>query len=89
MFLLNQNHRNAQHDPGLYLFKCGVEIQREQYGDIYKIISAFLPADATHFSQVRKEVNQYTFGKEDRCDKIKEDIEKIYHALPDKELNFY
>ncbi len=89
MFLLNQNHRNAQNDPGLYLFRCGVEIKKEQYVDIYKIISAFLPADTSHFSQVRKEVTQYTFGKEDQCDNIKERIEKIYQTLPDKDLNFF
>ena len=89
MLLLNQNNRDCRTDPGLYLFQCGIEIRKEQYFDIYKILSAYLPSDVSYFSEVRKKVHEYTFGKEKSPEKLKEEIKALYKELPDIDLNFY
>lgn len=68
MFFLNQNNRDARVDPGLFLFRCGVEIKREQYGEIFKIMHTHLLEDANRFSLIRKELYQYTFGKSNLFD---------------------
>jgi CDP-glycerol glycerophosphotransferase (TagB/SpsB family) len=89
MFLLNQNGRDALKDPGMYLFRCGVEIKKEQYGDIFKIISAYLPSDTSYFHTIRKEVSTYTFTEKKNTDALKDEISKLYHLFPDSDLNFY
>lgn len=89
MLLLNQNNRNPQKDPGLYLFKCGIEIRKDQYHDIYKILSAYLLSDVSYFSEVRKNVYDYTFGKEKNEIDLKTEIEALYKVFPEKDLNFY
>lgn len=68
MFFLNQNNRDVRVDPGLFLFRCGVEIKREQYGEIFKIMHTHLLEDANRFSLIRKELYQYTFGKSNLFD---------------------
>jgi len=62
MFFLNQKKRDSKKDRNLFLFRCGVEVQPEQYSEIYSIIESALPFDAERFSRIRKEVYQYTFG---------------------------
>ncbi len=66
MFFLNQNMRDASTDQGLYLFRCGTEIQPHQYDDIYAVIEKELQDDQK-FSTLRKEVYQYCFS-EDACE---------------------
>ena len=89
MLLLNQNNRDSSSDPGLYLFQCGIEIHKEQYFDIYKILSAYLPSDVSYFTEVRKKVYEYAFGKEKSPAWLKEEIKALYKKLPDIDLNFY
>jgi len=89
MLLLNQNNRDSEKDPGLYLFKCGIEIRKDQYHDIYKILTAYLPSDISYFSDVRKNVYEYTFGKEKNEIDLKAEIEALYKVFPEKDLNFY
>lgn len=64
MFFLNTKRRDARTDKGLFLFRCGVEILPENYKDLYAIIDANLEKDQEKFSQIRREVYEYTFGKE-------------------------
>jgi len=59
MFFLNAGGRDRQTDPGLYLFRCGVEVRPEEFSRIYEIIEENM--DQTHLSPVRKEVYEYTF----------------------------
>lgn len=89
LLLLNQNNRDVHKDPGLYLFKCGIEIRKDQYHDIYKILSAYLPSDVSYFSEVRKKVYKYTFGDSKSASVLKKEIEALYKVFPDKDLNFY
>lgn len=62
LFFLNPNNRDAKKDPGLYLFRCGKEIQKEEYARIYEIIDDYFHFNLHPFSQIRKEVYTYAFG---------------------------
>lgn len=79
MFFLNKQNRDAKTDRGLYLFRCGVEIRPKLYPEIYKIIEKSLPKDK-EFAGIRKQVWDYTFGKERRFADIKADIIKAYNS---------
>jgi len=89
MVLLNQNNRIADKDPGLYLYRCGIEIRRNQYPDVYKILSAYLPTDGAHFENIRKTTTEYTFGLPLTDNELKEKIDTLYKTFPEQELNFY
>lgn len=52
--------RNAHLDPGLFLFRCGIEVP--EGANIYAFIEENL-RDDTRFSAVRKEAYAYTFGE--------------------------
>jgi hypothetical protein len=75
LFFLNQNTRDALHDPGLYLFRTGIEIKREEYAKIYAIIDHFFQFELRPFSQIRKDVYAYAFGHRKLLEEIKEKIE--------------
>lgn len=89
MFFLNQNNRDSKSDLGLYLYRCGVEIKREEYPQIYSIIALHLPSDNKDFSEIRREVYAYTFGKEKQWDTLRQEILDTYKTLPDEELDFF
>ena len=89
MFLLNQNARDSQKDPGMYLFRCAVEIKKDQYHDIFKIIKAYLPSDRSYFTDVRKEVERYTFYEDLPLEEWKKNIFQLFSTFPDEEINFF
>lgn len=64
MFFLNQAKLDSKKDRNLFLYRCGVELMPEQYGDFYKILEQQLPFDQELFGAIRKEMYQYTFGKD-------------------------
>jgi teichoic acid glycerol-phosphate primase len=88
MFFLNEGERDAKSDPGLYLYRCGVEITPKHYPEIYKLIQYHLPADKEDFSAIRKQVYEDTFGKEKDWKALRLEIENSYHLLPDPDLDF-
>lgn len=74
MFFLNQNNRNVENDLGLYLFQCGIEIRHEDYQNIYPIIKKHLSSDTRVFTPLRKQVYDYTFGREKNWPELREEI---------------
>ena len=62
LFFLNQNARDPLTDPGLYLFRCGIEIKKKTIDKIYKSIDDFFQFELRPFSEVRKDVYSYAFG---------------------------
>lgn len=89
MFFLNQTKRDQKKDLGLFLYRCGVEIQPESFHEIYSRVEEEIPNDALHFGQIRKEIDEYTFGARKSEEKLKEEIAQLYKYFPDKDLNFY
>lgn len=80
MFFLNKQKRDPQNDRGLYLFRCGVEVLPQQYTFLYKLIEESLPSDKERFSQVRKEVYDYTFGAERPFTALRQEIIAAYNS---------
>lgn len=72
MFFLNKQKKPA------YLFRCGTEIYPEDFHKLYTIIEKNLPKDKETFSDIRKGVYEYTFGKERAFADIKKDIVAAY-----------
>ena len=88
MFFINHSERSALSDPGLALYKCGVEIRKEHYSNIYSIIEASCKNDS-RFHEIRAKTYNYTFGPRKSAETLKKDIEKCYEKFPDPDLNFY
>lgn len=80
MYFLNKQKRDAKSDRGLFLFKCGTEISPDQYHSLYQTIDKTLDNDAAHFTDIRQEVYDYTFGKERPFQEIKADIITAYSS---------
>lgn len=79
MFFLNKQKRDPKADRGLYLFRCGVDVKPDAYPLLYKFIETNLEGDQERFSQVRKEVDDYTFGSEKSFPQIKSEIIAAYN----------
>ncbi|MCE5315950.1 MAG: hypothetical protein LLG04_01125, partial [Parachlamydia sp.] len=82
MFFLNKFKKDPAKDPEAYLFRCGVDITPETYGELYKIIERHVPKDQERFSEVRRQVYAYTFGEERPFADIKADVEKTTQEAP-------
>lgn len=89
MFFLNQNLRDAKDDPGLYLFRCGIEITPAQYSDIHQIIDHYLHFELRNFSEIRKEVYAYAFGHTKSLEEIKKEILGLYPLFENQDLSFF
>jgi CDP-glycerol glycerophosphotransferase (TagB/SpsB family) len=63
MVFLNPNRRDPKNDPGLFLHRCGITVNPENYDKIYDLLD-----DQAQLSLVRKEVYEYTFGNVKQID---------------------
>lgn len=88
MFFLHPPHREKTVKTP-YLFRCGIEIKPEQFSEIYTIIDHFFQFELRNYSEIRKEIYTYTFGKEKGLSALKQEIEHLYSLFPDPELNFF
>lgn len=82
MFFLNKFKRDPGLNPEVYLFRCGIDIAPEQYGELYSIIEKHLSQDRERFREVRQRVYDYAFGEERSSADIRADIEKAYGDPP-------
>ena len=80
MIFLNKQRRDARTDRGLYLFRCGVDIKPDAYPLLYKFIEVNLPTDKERFTNIRREVYDYTFGKARDFQEIKQEIIAAYQG---------
>ena len=89
LFFLNQNARDPSTDLGLYLFRCGVEIPPEKYGQIHQVIQHFLQFEVRDFSKIRQEVYNHAFSLPKDLKTLRQEITSYYATLPDDDLNFF
>lgn len=89
LFFLNQNQKDTLKDPGLYLFRSGIEIHPEDYSDIHEVIERYFQFELRDFALLRKEVYSYAFGTPKPLNQLKTEIEQIYLIFPEPELNFF
>lgn len=83
MFFFNQNNRDPESDQGLYLFRCGIEVKREDYPHFYTIMKKHLSSDTRQFTPIRKEVYDYAFGKEKNWTDLRDQILATYPKFPE------
>lgn len=79
MFFLNKYKEDPQKSPYIYLYRCGRNIFPEEYANTYAIIEEELAADK--YRAIRKEVCDYTFGKERTFEEIRDDISSVLHIF--------
>ncbi len=89
LFFLNQNKRDLKKDKGLYLFRCGVSIDVEDYPSIFSIIQASFKQDQTSLQKRGQEVYHYVFGEEKNESEVKEKIISTYSSYLENEKNFF
>ncbi|MBI3211196.1 MAG: CDP-glycerol glycerophosphotransferase family protein [Simkania negevensis] len=89
MFFLNQNQRDLKKDKGLYLFQCGVSIERHEYNQIFQIIEKNLPKDQERYQKIREEVYCYVFGKGENEKHIKERVRKEVEEVLDERFDLF
>lgn len=78
MFFLGDSHEDEE---GRYLDRCGVNIPRDRYRQLFDIMEEALPSDEERFSKIRQETYDYAFGKERPFSEVKADICKEYERL--------
>ncbi len=88
LFFLNQREKDATQDLGLYLFRCGVEIKKEDYPQIYQLMERFLQFELRSYSEIRKEVYHYAFGHS-TLDQLQREIHQAMTLFPEKDLSFF
>jgi teichoic acid glycerol-phosphate primase len=84
MFFLNHTNRNPQTDRNLFLYRCGIEIKRYEYEQLYSIMATSLPSDQERFFSIRKQIYDYTFGEDVLPEVLKASIQQAYLS-PKKE----
>lgn len=81
MVFLNQRRLDRAKDASAYLFRCGVVIPPQDYVRIYALIKDALPYDHQLFSSIRKEVYDYTFGKQKTTTALREEFANMLQTL--------
>ena len=82
MFFLNPLGRDAKTDPGLYLFRCGVEIRAEEYTKIYSIIRQHLAHESSSLGIIRRNVYEETFHKSKKMNNLRKEISDSFSKFP-------
>lgn len=80
LFFLNKQDRDPSDTRGLFLYRCGIDIRPKQFSELYKIIDANIDDNEDGFSTIRKDIYDYTFGKERSFTAIKNDIINAYNT---------
>ncbi len=74
LFFLNKQKRCPETDRGLYLFRCGTVIEPDQLPNLFQIIAKSIKQDQNLYAEQRKQVWDYTFGRERPLDQIRKEI---------------
>ncbi len=86
MVFLNENKRDPKLDLGLYLYRCGIHLLPEEYPQIYQRIENLLPYDQGLFSESRREVCDFAFGKAEEGSPLKKGVETLLTRISDDDF---
>lgn len=86
MFFLNPNDRDQSSDQGLFLYRCGREIKKNEMGDIFSIITN---EGQEELSKIRQEVYKYTFAQDLSWKKVETSLSDALRDITEDELPFY
>lgn len=67
MYFLNSQNRDSEKDPGLYLYRCGIELKPQDYEKLFSIDEETRALDQKRFGSVRKQLYEYTFAESLAC----------------------
>lgn len=85
MFFLNPNKRDMTKDKGLYLFRCGVSIQPEEYETTFNLMQE----DCSQFQKIQEEVYGYVFGEKRNKEELKQKIVSTYERFLEDEFHLF
>lgn len=74
MFFINKFKRNPGWDRRLYLTHCGHLINPAEVSSLYSYIEKHLESDPKAFSEIRKQVDAYTFAPEKGFEHIRQHV---------------
>lgn len=77
MYFFNPGNSDLHQDRGRFLHRCGMEISTKSKENVFDLIARTLSENQSQFSQIRKEIYQYTFGKEKCPEQLRRDIFSI------------
>lgn len=87
LFFLNQKGNEPHKEP--YLFRSGVEISKDHYWQVNKIISDFFAFELRDFSSIRKEISHFAFGKEKTAKELQKEVFSLCEQLLQEALPFF
>lgn len=77
MYFFNHTERDLNQDEGLLLHKCGIQIPKNHYQNIYPFLFESLEKNQIFFEEQRKHFYDYAFIKDIHPEKIKENISEV------------
>jgi len=77
MFFLDPFQRDETKEPSLSLYKCGTQIKKEDWKNIFSFIENNL---TSNFQKIQKKTYEYTFGKENSISEIKNRALELAHS---------
>lgn len=80
MLFFNPSHRNPLTDKGLYLFRCGEEIPKTSYSNLYSMIDEALKNKQKHLSKTRQTILNYTFEKDISFETIRNTLSELINT---------
>jgi hypothetical protein len=78
MFFLNEYAQGPNQRNDFFLFRCGVEVAPQNYGNLFSLIEESTLCDQERFSKIREETYFHTFGEERAFTDIRKELLKIY-----------
>ena len=84
MFFLN--HLAKQRDNSSYLFRCGTVIEPNQFDIVFSMIKNHQSKDRKKFHDIRKEVYEYVFGKEQQWEELRLKICNVYERYFEEKI---
>jgi hypothetical protein len=84
MFFLNKYNRDPKKDRRFLLAQAGVNVRKSEFDQLFPLIESHLEKDVGKFTQLRNDLNIYTFGKEISFSELKQAIIAAYNQPPKK-----
>ncbi|MCK4934652.1 MAG: CDP-glycerol glycerophosphotransferase family protein [Simkaniaceae bacterium] len=84
MFFINTMKRDSKTDKGLYLYRCGITLEKMDLKNLYEIIENDSQED---LQEIREITYEYTFTKNFTFDRLKNTIVDCYETYLEEEID--
>jgi hypothetical protein len=79
MFFMRISPNSPNPEREFLLYRCGIELQPEQYPQLYEIMEAHLQSDQTKWQEERRKMYEYAFGQERPWDELSQELHSVFH----------